>query len=114
MKRKSTPEASQKNLQSAQPYLICRVDFLEDGRTADVMPYVSHEVVDEGYDADSSPLGRPVYWRIVKRDDRKSYLSTFLMSRAEVIKSWGTKGLAHCDPLTGMAAVRIETSLRNE
>ena len=99
------------------PTLICRAYIVEDLKGGLMTSYIretepSHEVIDEGYDPDHSPLGRPVYWRIVERNDGRLYLSTFLMPRANVIKIWGMEGLAHCDPVTGMAAVRIETVLK--
>jgi hypothetical protein len=120
-----TPDqkASAEYLRSAQPRLICRVD--PEGRYVDpegsrlfkLTPYISEvdlrwdEVIREGYDPDQSPLGCPVYWRIVNRADEQFYCSTFRAKRDQIIKAWGTRGLAYCDPVTGMAAVRIETYL---
>ena len=80
-------------------------------------PYISEvergwdEIISEGYDPDHSPLGCPVYWRIVNRGDEKFYCSTFPAKRDQIIKAWGTRGLAYCDPVTGMAIARIETYL---
>jgi hypothetical protein len=101
-------------LRSAQPCLICRVDDLGT-LGLQVTPYVryfepANEVIDEGYDPYHSPLG-PVYWRIVNRCDEKIYCSTFLATRDQVIKVWGTKGLVYCDHITGMAVARSETIL---
>jgi hypothetical protein len=97
--------------------LICRIRFVGDGEAE--MPSIrdeplAHEVLDEGYAPIGSPLGRPVYWRVVRRPDGMFYLSTFMMPRDQVIKGWGTEGLAHCDPVTGMAAVRIETVIDDD
>jgi hypothetical protein len=69
------------------------------------------EVIDEGYDPDNSPLGCPVYWRVVNRANEQLYCSTFLANRDLIIKAWGTKALAYCDPVTGMAVAQIETLL---
>ncbi len=71
----------------------------------------SDEVLDEGYDPKYSPLGCPVYWRIVRRDGETLYCSTFCATRDRVISAWGVNGLAHCDPITGMAIAQVETLL---
>ena len=121
-KRKAAARARERDakmeiLRSAQPHLIFRAYVEIDQKVCSFAPpYIretepSHEVIDEGYDPDHSPLGVPVYWRIAERDDGRFYLSTFLASRAYVIKTWGMEGLAYCDPVTGLAAVRIETEL---
>jgi hypothetical protein len=113
----SPASATEEQLRSAQPCLIqrCRVDFQSKRAQANLHIYeVEHgwdEVIDEGYDRDYIPLGRPVYWRIVKRGDEHFYLSTFLMTRDEVKKLWGRKGVVYCDPVTGLAAARVETEL---
>jgi hypothetical protein len=54
---------------------------------------------------------RSIDWRIVERADGKFYLSTFLLERELVTKAWGSDGAVYCDPVTGMAFARIETSL---
>jgi hypothetical protein len=117
---KSTPvlRPSLEYLRSAQTRLICRVDPGPDSDSASKLtPYISDvelgwdEVLDEGYDPHHSPLGCPVYWRVVKRGDEKLYCSTFLATRAQVMKSWGTPGPAYCDPVTGMSVARVETNL---
>jgi hypothetical protein len=107
---------------SAQARLICRVEgegggpVDEDGRVK-LTPYVRKvehgpdEVISEGYDPDNSPLGCPVYWRISSRGDEQLYCSTFLAEREFIIRGWGTKALACCDPVTGMAVAQIETLL---
>jgi hypothetical protein len=115
-----SPKPVQRNspdyLRSAQPHLVCRVD--PDGdRGVRCMPYIgdanvgSDEVLDEGYDPYHSPLGCPVYWRVINRGDEKLYCSTFLATRTQVMKAWGMQGLAYCDPITGTAVARIETNL---
>jgi hypothetical protein len=72
----------------------------------------AHVVLDEGYDPHSSTLNRPVYWRIVERADGKLYLSTFMLERELVAKVCGSDNAGRCcDPVTGMAFARIETSL---
>jgi hypothetical protein len=77
-------------LRVAEPRLIMRVTpdpYNKFKRT--VVPTIrevereSEEVIDEGYDPDHSPLGRPVYWRIVIRGGQKLYCSTFRTSRGE-------------------------------
>ena len=102
-------------LRSAQPHLILRLDPLGAGEFK-ATPYIrqfelADEVVDEGYDPYHSPLGCPVYWRIVNRGDQQIYCSTYLETRAQVIKTWGGQGHAYCNHITGMAVARIETML---
>lgn len=119
MKPKPSLQSSAEYLRSAQPRLVCRIDPKAD-LGVKLTPYISEleriweEVMDEGYDPDHSPLGCPVYWRIVKQGDEQFYCSAFLATRAQVIKGWGRKGLAYCNPVTGMAVARIETNLRCE
>jgi hypothetical protein len=109
-------QTSAEYLQSAQPrlFMICR-EF-DVGRIK-LTPYISKvergwgEVISEGYDPDHSPLGCPVYWRIVKQGDEQVYCSTFSATRDQIMKGWGTKGLVYCDPVTGRAVVRLETAM---
>ena len=107
------------HLRGARPFLIFRVEpqtdhslksapFIVEVDNADV------EVIDEGYDPYRSPLGRPVYWRIVERRDGHFYYSTFQVPREYVLKVWGTRGLSFCDPVTGSAVARIEMRLPAE
>jgi hypothetical protein len=116
MTRAPDQKASEEYLRSARPGLILRAET-EDGRRFKMTPYSSEggrgwdEIISEGFDPDHSPLGCPVYWRIVKRGDEQFYSSTFRATRAQVIKGWGTKALAYCDPITGMAFARIDTLL---
>ncbi len=70
------------------------------------------KVLREGYDPDHSPLGCPVYWRVVTRGEEEFYCSTFIATRDQVKKLWGTTGLDYCDPATGLIIARIETKLR--
>ena len=62
------------DLRVARPSLLLRVKQHSDNRF-ECTPCISDieddyvEVIDEGYDPDHSPLGCPVYWRIVKRSD---------------------------------------------
>jgi hypothetical protein len=115
-----TPTKDQKalaeHLRSAKPRLICRVD-MEGDRRCKLTPYISEvergwdKLISEGYDPDHSPLGCPVYWRIVNRGDEQFYCSTFAATRDQIIKAWGTRGLTYYDPVTGMAVARIETFL---
>jgi hypothetical protein len=111
-------DQSEEYLRSAQPHLTCRIDFRGE-REPKVTPYIREagpdcdQVIREGYDPDHSPLG-PVYYRIVQRGEEQLYCSTFLATRAFVINAWGTKGLAYCDPITGIAVARVETNLRGE
>ncbi len=118
MTSKKVVKASREYLRCAQTRLICRVDPDPNGDLhSKVTPYISDvglgwdEVLDEGYDAHHSPLGCPVYWRVINRGDEQLYCSTFLATQPQVIKAWGTPGLAHCDPVTGMAVARMETNL---
>jgi hypothetical protein len=91
----------------------------EDDQRFNITPYIrqrqydSEEVISEGYDPDHSPLGTPVYWRIVNRGDEQYYCSTYLATRDQVKMAWGTAGLTYCDPVTGIAFARIETKLPN-
>jgi hypothetical protein len=107
-----TQNVSAECLRSAQPRLICRVGTEDDRRC-----YISEdarvwdEIISEGYDPDHSPLGVPVYWRVVNRGEEQFYCSTFAATRDQITKIWGTSGLAHCDPVTGMAFARVETYL---
>jgi hypothetical protein len=100
-------------LRFAKPRLICRVEV--EGNHCKLTPFISQldrdwdEIIDEGYDPDNSPLGCPVYWRIVKRGGEQLYCSTFRVTRREVFQGWGESGLAYCDPVTGTAAARLET-----
>ena len=103
------PQNLAEYLRSARPHLICRVE-------PQGTPYIRYfepadEVISEGYDPDHSPLGCSVYWRIVNRGNEQIYCSTFLATRDQVIKVWGTKGLVYCDHITRMAVARIETIL---
>ena len=108
-----------KHLRSARPRLIFRVEPYSDGQFEGA-PFIveldteNHEVMDEGYDPQHSPLGCPVYWRTVKRRDGHFYYSTFEVPRDYVFKVWGTRGLSFCDPDTGSAVARIETRLAVE
>ena len=116
MAPKLVQKASSEYLRLAQAHLICRVDAAGD-LGVKCTPYIreidlgTDEVLDEGYDAHHSPLGSPVYWRVINRGDERFYSSTFLATRSQVRKSWGIQGLAYCDPITGMAVARIETNL---
>ncbi len=102
-------------LRRAKPRLIATCILSEGGRVAEVTPHISEvdrgwdEVIDEGYDPDHSPLGCPVYWRIVKRAGEQFYCSTFPVQRDGIIKLWDKPGLSYCDPVTGIAVARIET-----
>jgi hypothetical protein len=105
-------------LRTARPQSITRVHRVGE-RTFDVESCIrkdepAHVVLDEGYDPHHSPLNRPVYWRIVERADGKFYLSTFLADRGLVTKGWGSDAASiYCDPVTGMAFARMETSLKD-
>jgi hypothetical protein len=116
MASKMTKKASSEYLRLAQAHLICRADPAGD-QGVKCTPYIreidigTDEVLDEGYDPHHSPLGSPVYWRVINRGDEQLYCSTFLATRAQVMKGWGTQGLVYCDPITGMAVARIETNL---
>jgi hypothetical protein len=107
------------HLRDARPSLICRVEPQAD-HSFELAPFVVEvdnadvEIIDEGYDPYHSPLGCPVYWRIVKRPDGHFYYSTFQVPRHYILKVWGVSGLPYCDPVTGMAVARIETRLPNE
>jgi hypothetical protein len=100
-------------LRSAMPRLICRADV--NGANVKIIAFISQadddwdEILSEGYDSEYSPLGCPVYWRIVKRGNEQFYCSTFQLPPHQIVKAWGEKGLAYCDPVTGMAVARIES-----
>lgn len=116
MKQEEHSQALADFLRLARPRLICRVDP-EGGQHFRLTSFVSEtergwdEVLTEGYDPKGSPLGCPVYWRIVNRGDEQLHCSTFLATRDQIIKGWGKKGLAYRNPVTGTAVVQIETSL---
>lgn len=116
---KPVQKTSLEYLRSAQAHLICHVDPSGD-LGVKCTPYIrevdfgTDQVLDEGYDPHHSPLGCPVYWRVINRGDEQFYCSTFLATRGQVMKAWGTKGLAYCDPATGMAVARIESNLGND
>jgi len=115
MEPKKMSQALAEILRTAQPRLICRVDPEDDQRFR-LTPFISDvergwdEIIDEGFDPDHSPLG-PVYWRIIKRGDERFYCSTYLATRDEIVRGWGTRGLAYRNPVIGMAVAQIETSL---
>jgi hypothetical protein len=116
-KRTDQSESLADLLRVAKPRLILRVtpDPYNELKYT-VVPTVreaereTQEVIDEGYDPDHSPLGRPVYWRIVTRGGQKLYCSTFRTSHDQIIQAWGTPGLAYCDG-AGTAVAQIETIL---
>jgi hypothetical protein len=117
MKRKLIPEASANYLRSARPRLILRA--VERGLLLyNLMPCIrlaeptQDEIISEGYDPVHSPLGCPVYFRVVNRGNSQIYCSTYLATRTQVIHGWGPEGVAYCDAITGMALARIETLLR--
>jgi hypothetical protein len=104
-----------KRLQSAHPHLIIRVKNVGSLRYEN-MPYIREvdpgwdELIDEGYDPNGSPLG-PVYWRVIRRAKEKLYCSSFLATPEQIISCWGPRGLAYCNPTTGVAVARVETVL---
>ena len=114
MNRNLASEDFEEILRSAQPRLIVRVEPAND-RTHGLTPFIREidpgwdEVISEGYDPIYSPLGCPVYWRIVTRATEQLYLSTFLATREVVLKGWGRKGLAYRNRDTGMTPARLET-----
>ena len=116
MNRNLASEDFEEILRSAQPRLIIRVEPANDG-TYRLRPFIREidpgwdEVISEGYDPIHSPLGCPVYWRIVTRATEQLYLSTFLATREVVLKGWGRKGLAYRNRDTGMTPARLETLL---
>jgi hypothetical protein len=101
-------------LKEARPRLIVCVEQRADNTFQNVPciredePPVT-EVIDEGFDPINSPLGCPVYWRIVDRTDGRFYYSTFEYTREQVLRVWGEAGLHYCDPDTSMAIARVET-----
>ena len=102
-------------LKAAHLHLIVRATNTGDLRCENT-PYIREvdpgwdELIDEGYDADGSPLG-PVYWRVIRRSEEKLYCSSFLATPEEIIRCWGPKGLAYCNSTTGVAVARVETVL---
>src|SRR5262249_24034902 len=109
-------ESLAEHLRSARPRLILRFQPAADSdRNFLMSPYIRQAesgeedvVLSEEYDP-HSPLGCPVYRRFVNRGGAQFVTCcTFLASRARVIKAWGTKGLAYCDPITGMAVAQLE------
>jgi hypothetical protein len=97
MAPKLVQKASSEYLRLAQAHLICRIDPGGDLGVR-CTPYIreidrgTDEVLDEGYDPHHSPLGSPVFWRVINRGDEQFYCNTFLATRTQVIKAWGTQG----------------------
>jgi hypothetical protein len=104
------------HLRDARPSLILRVEP-QSQNGFELTPFIvefeaaNDNVIDEGFDPHNSPLGVPVYWRIVKRWDGKFYYSTFQVPRDCVLRVWGTRGLSFCDPVTGNAVARMQARL---
>ena len=101
-------------LKAAHPHLVVRVENVEHLRyetpsIREVDPGWN-ELIDEGYDPHGSPLG-PVYWRVVERAKEKLYCSSFLATLEQIIGCWGPRGLAYCNPTTGVAVARVGTVL---
>jgi hypothetical protein len=106
------PDELGTRLRSAHPQLIVRVENTGD-LEFETTPYIGRfrgwdELIDEGYDPDGSTLG-PVYWRRIRRANETLYCSAFLVTREQVIRTWGQKGLACCDPTTRVAVALMET-----
>ncbi len=116
MPKSAAQQNSAEYLRAAHPRLICTSEIVA-GRCCKLTPYIREgensceEVITEGYDPVHSPLGCPVYWRIVKRGELKFYFSTFMAPYDLVKRAWGTVALGYCDPDTGLAAARLETKL---
>lgn len=105
-------------LRSARPRLISEVFYAagvahvrSEIRSTD---YDWTELLEEGYDPSGNTMGKPVWWRIVRRGSTKLYLSTFEVARHEVLRAWGHDGLLYLDPITGRAPARIETFLETQ
>jgi hypothetical protein len=115
VKQVSVEQVSEEFLRSAKPRLITQLKLGKDKRLefkASIGQTDCDEVWSEGYDPDHSPLRRPVYWRHVRRGDAQFNWSTYAVTRDEVLRGWGKEGLAYCDPITGLAIVRMEQELR--
>ena len=107
---------TEERLRLAEPLLVTRV--VHRGGLAYYLStflrekYVGwDELLDEGYDPIHSPLGCPVYWRIVVRGPERLYLSTFVLEREKILECWGPGALRHVDLFTGTGFARIETLL---
>ena len=117
-KRRLGRQKMKNYLRSAHPQLIIRAEH-KGSFVYKLTPYISEiyqgwdKLIDEGYNPDSSLLGCSVYWRIIKRGEKLLYLSTFPVTRDDIIRDWGPKGLAYCDSTTGLAVARIETLLEH-
>jgi hypothetical protein len=118
MQKLGTPDRQSINaLRSAKPRLLANIEG-DDPLKMSCSAYISNvdlgwdEVLEEGFDA-YGRLGA-TYFRIVMRDGKKFYLSTFMVSRDLVLSRWGEAGLAYCDPITGLAAARIDQQLPPE
>jgi hypothetical protein len=114
-------KVTENELRSAKPRLL--VDCIQDknvrGRFR-VNPYISDvdlgwdECLREGFDPDGRTGLGPVYRRVVMRAGEVFYLSTYKATREQVMKGWGSAGLAYCDPITGTAMARVETKLESQ
>ena len=102
-------------LKAAHPHLIVRVKIQGDLQYENTPSIREVDpkwdvLIDEGYDPNGSPLG-PVYWRVIRRASEKLYCSSFLATAEQIIRCWGPKGLAYCNPATGVAVAGVETVL---
>ena len=110
----------EEHLRSAQSSLIMRADPEGDGSLIKLTPHirkderVGDEIIEEGFDPVHSPLACPVYWRVIVRDGKRFYCSTFQATRDQIKKAWGKAGLVYCDPITGTAIVCVETAIRRK
>jgi hypothetical protein len=118
------PHASQyataEFLRSARPHLICCVTHHTSNASLEFAYHINEKelgwdnTVSEGYDLHDSPLGCPVYWRVIMWGNKWLYCNTFLLPRDDVIRGWGPRALVFCDPVTATAAVRLQTYIRRQ
>ena len=113
LKERRLDAATKDFLRSARPRLIMLAGHITDEIiTFEYLVRVKHigwdEVIEECYDAMNGPMGFPVYWREVMRSNQKLCLGTFPVTAAFVVKYWGKKGLAYCDPDTRLGVARLE------
>lgn len=104
------PSQTENFLKNALPHLGAGVKLGKIQTVRDPIikePQGWDELDAEGYDP-NSVLGA-CYWRVVRRGDKRFYLSTVAIGMDHLLKIWGTVGLPYYDFDIAAAAIRIET-----
>lgn len=98
-------------LRSARPRLIVRA-------ANDKVPTFTYlisdtavgwgDIKEECYDEIDDVWAVPMYWREVTRTNQRLCLGTFPVLADYVVEHWGKKGLAYCDPDSGLGVALFE------